>query len=53
MDPLVHLELDLRRGVDPIAGWLEATPGVRVPFTGYLEFLALLERILSDTEVPS
>ena len=57
MDPLVHLDLLLQRGTEPIAGWVEGARGERLAFSGYLEFMALIERLLAgepeDTEVAS
>ena len=57
MDPLVHLDLLLQRGTEPIAGWVEGAQGERLAFSGYLEFMALIERLLAgepeDTEVAS
>ena len=47
MDPLVHLGLLVQRGTDPVAGWVELAPGQRLPFTGYLEFMALIERLMA------
>ena len=44
MEALLHVELDLEPGVEPITGWLTTTAGRRA-FTGYLELLAALERL--------
>ena len=44
MDALLHLELDLEPGAEPIAGWL-TTPTGRRAFSGYLELLAALEQL--------
>ena len=58
MEPHIHFELHVERGVDPIAGWVGAEPGERLRFSGYLEFITLIERLLApaepeDTEVAS
>lgn len=45
MDPLLHLELVVKPGVDPIAGWLLPAGGNKIAFSGYLEFMAVLERV--------
>jgi hypothetical protein len=41
---LVHLELELDPASDPVVGWLVADGGERVPFTGWLQLAAALER---------
>ena len=52
MESILHLELRLRPAADPIAGWLTTDGGPDVAFTGYLEFLAVLECLLrTDAEV--
>ena len=45
MEALLHVELDLEPGVEPIRGWLTTTTGRRA-FSGYLELLAALERLI-------
>ena len=56
MDPLLHLDLLVKPGADPIAGFLKLDGQDDVPFTGYLEFMALIERVLTlepgDDEPP-
>ena len=44
MEALLHVELDLEPGVEPIRGWVTTTSGRRA-FSGYLELLAALERL--------
>jgi hypothetical protein len=41
---LVHLELELDPMSDPVEGWLLEDGGERVPFTGWLQLAAALER---------
>ena len=52
MDPLLHLELLVQPGADPIAGWLKIDGEDDVPFSGYLEFMALLERLVANGAAP-
>jgi hypothetical protein len=41
---LVHMELELDPLADPVEGWLLDDRGERVPFTGWLQLAAALER---------
>ena len=45
MDPDVHLELVLRPGVVPVAGWLRRAGEPQHAFSGYVELMALVERL--------
>ena len=45
MDPLVHLEVVLEPGAHPPVGWLLNGDGTRRPFSGWLELMALVERL--------
>ena len=52
MNPLLHLELLVKPGVDPIAGWLKMDGQPDIAFSGYLEFMALLERLVASPMTP-
>ncbi len=47
VEPHLHLDLFVKPGTEPIAGWLTVDGERRQAFTGYLEFMALIERVLS------
>jgi hypothetical protein len=44
----MRLLLDIDAETHPISGWLERPCSARVAFTGLLELLAALERVLAD-----
>ena len=50
MEPVVHLDLFVQRDAVPICGWLAVEGQPREVFAGYLEFLALLERVVGPRE---
>ncbi len=52
MDRLVHLELLVEPGAEPIAGRLKVDGEPDVAFSGYLEFMALVERLVAKTAAP-
>ena len=52
MDPLLHFELLVKPGTEPIAGYLKVEGQPDVEFTGYLEFMALLERLVGNPIAP-
>ena len=41
----VHVELDLLPGTEPISGVLSTAGRPPLPFSGWVEFLGLLERL--------
>jgi hypothetical protein len=47
------LVLSFERGVEPIRGWIETAPGIRRPFSGWLELMSALqeERRKGDARV--
>ena len=45
MEALLHVELLLRPGVQPPSGLLHVPGHPQVPFSGYLELLAAIERV--------
>jgi hypothetical protein len=46
VEPPVHLDLLIEPGSSPIAGWLNVAGASPLAFSGYLELLALLERVV-------
>ena len=48
MDTFLHLELLLRPGANPPAGLLHVPGHAQVPFSGYLELLAAIERVIAE-----
>lgn len=48
MDAFLHLELLIRPGVQPPAGLLHVPGHPQVPFSGYLELLAAIERVTAE-----
>lgn len=52
MTPLrvLHLELDLRPGAEPMAGQLRSEGGAVEEFTGVLELIGLIDAKLADAE---
>lgn len=41
--PLVHLEVDLIRGSEPISGLFRSSSGTVLEFTGVLELIGLID----------
>lgn len=48
MDAVLHLELLITPGSHPPAGVLHVPGHPQVPFSGYLELLAAIERVTTD-----
>ena len=48
MEAFLHLELLLQPGVHPPAGMLHVPGHPQVPFSGYLELLAAIERVTAE-----
>ena len=48
MDAFLHLELLLQPGVSPPTGMLHVPGHPQVPFSGYLELLAAIERVTAE-----
>jgi hypothetical protein len=47
MDPPLHVDLLLEPGADPIGGWLNVRGSEPLPFSGYLELMTGLERVVA------
>jgi hypothetical protein len=51
VEPPLHLDLLLDRRAEPISGWLNVAGRPPLEFSGYLELIGLLERVLgADVE---
>ena len=48
MDAFLHLELLIQPGSHPPAGLLHVPGHPQVPFSGYLELLAAIERVTTE-----
>ena len=48
MDAFLHLELLIQPGTHPPAGLLDVPGHPQVPFSGYLELLAAIERVTTE-----
>ena len=48
MEAFLHLELLLQPGVTPPTGMLHVPGHPQVPFSGYLELLAAIERVTTE-----